>query len=137
MHRLGPNADTKALPVLQVAHGYRRPIPLWFPPQLGALIVECWDEDPDRLGLRLGLPTLQRSSTHRLPDTCRRVCHIPATSERTKRFIRDASSDMRSSAPAHKCTRPMGICICHLGHGAKTCVRWHLQVVVVQVHFKC
>jgi hypothetical protein len=39
---------TKALTVLQVAHGYRRPIPLWFPPQLGALIVECWDEDPDR-----------------------------------------------------------------------------------------
>jgi hypothetical protein len=43
---------TKRWPVLQVAHGYRRPIPLWFPPQLGALIVECWDEDPDRWALQ-------------------------------------------------------------------------------------
>lgn len=31
----------------QVAHGYRRPIPTWWPPELGALVVECWADDPD------------------------------------------------------------------------------------------
>jgi hypothetical protein len=44
LHLIKPTFPT----ALQVAHGYRRPIPLWFPPQLGALIVECWDEDPDK-----------------------------------------------------------------------------------------
>ncbi len=31
----------------QVAHGYRRPVPTWWPPELGALVVECWADDPD------------------------------------------------------------------------------------------
>ena len=33
---------------VQVAHGYRRPVPVWWPPELALLIVRCWDGSPDR-----------------------------------------------------------------------------------------
>lgn len=39
--------EGEALAVLQVAHGYRRRILLWFLQRLGELIVERWYEDPD------------------------------------------------------------------------------------------
>ena len=63
---------TKGCKFMQVANGYRRPIPAMWPSSLRTLIEMCWAAQPDRRpGMKLVVRTL--TDLQKQPDDLRKL----------------------------------------------------------------